>query len=30
MTNPSQRELYPPVEPFETGRLERDPPHDLY
>jgi proline iminopeptidase len=30
MTNPSQREFYPPIEPFETGRLERDPPHDLY
>ena len=30
MTNPAQRELYPPVEPFETGRLERDPPHDIY
>ena len=30
MTDSSQRELYPPVEPFETGRLEREPPHDLY
>ena len=27
MTN---RELFPPIEPFETGRLERDPPHALY
>ncbi len=26
----SNRDLYPPIEPFETGRLERDPPHALY
>jgi len=24
------RDLFPPIEPFETGRLERDPPHALY
>ncbi len=26
----SNRDLFPPIEPFETGRLERDPPHRLY
>ena len=26
----SNRDLFPPIEPFETGRLERDPPHALY
>ena len=26
----SNRDLYPPIEPFETGRLDRDPPHALY
>ena len=26
----SNRDLYPPIEPFETGRLERDPPHAPY
>jgi proline iminopeptidase len=24
------RELYPPIEPYRTGRLTVDPPHDLY
>jgi len=24
------QDLYPPIEPYETGRLRRDPPHDLY
>ena len=26
----SNHELFPPLEPFETGRLARDEPHDLY
>jgi len=24
------QDLYPPIEPYETGRLRRDPPHELY
>jgi len=24
------QDLFPPIEPYETGRLRRDPPHELY
>ncbi len=26
----SRQDLFPPIAPYETGRLERDAPHSLY
>ncbi len=30
VSSPSSHELFPPTDPFETGRLARDKPHEVY